>query len=95
MRLLSLALGVLFVSSGCATTTGSTTDEPVVAEAATSGGEAAVEEQEEEPDIVCRRVAVTGSRIKKKVCTTRAQREEMRKGAREFMERSRTPEIRQ
>ncbi|MEO1174633.1 MAG: hypothetical protein AAFX94_21670 [Myxococcota bacterium] len=34
----------------------------------------------------CVRVEVTGSRIKRKVCTTRAQREEERKAGRELVE---------
>jgi len=46
-----------------------------------------IKEDEEEPDVVCRMVRKTGTMIRRKQCTTRAQRKAMKKDADDFYQR--------
>ena len=88
MRLLPLTVSWLFVISACATTAPAPTpkaEEPVMAKAMYPGDDTETTNEEEEPDIICKMEKVTGSAIKKKVCTTRAQRKAMRKSAEGFI----------
>ncbi len=91
----------LALAVGCAATSETAPEPPAAPEAvampkAMYPGDEPVDQVAEaptdEPDIICRWVRPTGSRIKKKHCTTRKQREEMRKNARDFYERARTPD---
>jgi hypothetical protein len=81
----------LLVAAGCATTTkGAATNEPAPPGAATSsvGEDVAEAETTKKSDVICRREAQTGSRIKKKVCRSRAQMEEDRRQAEGFYRRA-------
>ena len=93
MRLLALLTPLLVIAiSSCATTSAPTQEnEPVVAEKAVYPGEQAemsTDKGDQEPDVICKMVKKTGSNIKKKVCTTRAEREAMRRSAEDFVRKA-------
>jgi hypothetical protein len=97
MRLFHVALAVplLLFAVACAPAASTTEAAPGAATEpaaeATPEVEAATATGQSEPDVVCTKVEKTGSRIPKRRCTTRAQREEMRKSAEDFMRRAQRP----
>lgn len=75
-------LSCIFITA-CSSSTQQTASAPAASSA--SGGAATSAETvaatDDGDDVICKRVQVTGTRFKEKVCTTRAQREATQNGA--------------
>lgn len=75
-----LLLFVVFVAA-CSSSTQQTTSAPSAAAETASSAETVAAASDDGEDIICKRVQITGTRFKEKVCTTRAQREAAQAGA--------------
>lgn len=94
MKLFNIRGAVLvpLLAVSCATAAPATEAVPAPAagapEQAAPEGETTLAARNTKPNVICTTVRVTGSHIPKRRCTTRAQREEMRKSAEDLMRRT-------
>ncbi len=85
-----IALTLVALSVGCAScSTSGTRTAPATANAVDADGLPILTEEQQAQGIVCKREPVTGTRISKKTCTTREQRERLQQLGRESLEDSR------
>jgi hypothetical protein len=88
MRVLALALLIL-AATACASNLGSSNGATARVEPAEAASVAAVAATStgsgEDGGLICRKEIVSGSHFRRKVCTTREQREAMRKSADELL----------